>query len=429
MVKAALLAFRDPSPILLPNVISTQVPRFEVEIIDTMCQAKDGIVSTCDEVEDPGALIEAVLDGNRLGCARFPRPRAVVDGGRRGSSVHLLASLANSRGIPALGFGTWAGDQSVANAYPHYFRMRQDSGYAVRNVVRMLKRDMGFDNATFWYCDDGESVTHEMLAQAHQEAAEVRLPLIEVKVSPDSAGDFPPPIDSPLGRAWYGHVDRAKEAGSRANILAMSDKCSLYSFMSFMAWKGLVGPDIFWASFYPIDLLQEGFKPYFNQYRDSGSPYAGEMPFDHLHNLDFDVPRQPYGDSLTAWWESLAQDNAQLLEPWLVDHNWDSSLGVQEFVAPYQSERGPDSLPPVGGPPQENYLFDALYALQLAVTLAISRHGESFTDLQLSEELGQMEFEGLTGRVAFDDVGERLQSLYLSEYVQSCHSNESGVYD
>jgi hypothetical protein len=417
VVKAALLAFRDPD--ILPNGLAAQVPRFEVEIIDTMCQGKDGIVSACDEIEDPGALMEAVLDGERLGCARFPRPRAAVDGGRRGSSVELLAGLAGSRGIPTMGFGTWAGDQSVPNAaeHPNYFRMRPDSGYAVRNVVRMLKHDLGFDNVTFWYCD--EPYGREMLVQALQEAARVRLALFEVEVAPADSSDMPPSIDSPLGQAWYGHADRAKEIGSRAHILAMSDRCPLYNFMSFIAWMGLVGPGMFWTAFYPIERLAEGYIPFFNRYRDTGTPYAGQMPFDHLHNLDFDMPRAAE-TNLTRWWDSLAED---VFEPWLREYNW-VSLGAQnqELFEPFPPARGPDSPPPEGGALQENYLFDALYAVQLAVTLAITRHGQDFTDMQLSQELAQVDFAGLTGRVSLDDVGERIQSLYLAEYQQSCGS-------
>lgn len=264
---------------------------------------------------------------------------------------------------------------------------------------------------------------HEMLAQALQEAARVRLVLLEVEVATTNASAMPPPINSPLGQAWYGHVDRAKEIGSHAHILAMSDRCPLYNFMSFISWMGLVGPDMFWTAFYPIEKLTEGFLPFFNEYRETYSPYAGQMPFDHLHNLDFDMPRA-VDERLNVWWGSLSED---LIEPWLRDYNW-TSLGAQtpELFEPFPVPRGPDSPPPVGGARQESYLFDALYAIQLAVTLAIQEHGPTFTDMQLTAELAQVDFEGLTGRVSLDDVGDRVQSLYLSEYRQSC-SNASGV--
>lgn len=424
----------EPIPPPLPDI-----PRFEVEIIDTMCEGKNGINQICNTQLDVTSDMEAIYQGHRLFCGRFPAPRVAIGGTNNPTRIETYAKMAASYGIPTVGFGTWAGDWSVTNTteFPNYTRIIPDSAYIFRNIVRILKHDMGFDNATMWVCD--EMYGNAMFAMAAYEAQQIGLVLQQVRVTPISQmlpgvkallnRDYPPHVNDPLGIAWYKYADLAKEFGSYANILAMSAECPVYEFMSFLGYLDLVGPGRFWTSSYSVQELAVGYAPVFERYSSVYSPYASSMPFDHIHNLDFGMPLES-DSNLTQWWDSVDEG---FVEGWLKefwgDENYTAKpqLGshVEELFQPWPPEVGAASLSPSGGPVRETYLFDAVIAAQMGIVMALDAHGPEFTNENIGEMLRYVDFVGLTGKVALDAAGARIQTLYLSEYVQTCAYNAS----
>lgn len=411
MVKAALLSFSQ-------EFAASNPPRFEVEIVDTLCNASSGLTSNCTVVANSTSLLNGVFQGGRPGCAHLLTPRVAVGGISDRSRAEAAVALAHAHGLPTVGFRSWEDDHIfLSSAPPVSLRVVPDSTHAARSILQIIRR-VHRPQVVLWYCDTPWG--HAVVRAAEAEAQQLKLSLHLAALSPSSATGVPPQAASAVGRAWGKHVETALAFANASHVLAMSEQCPLHDFVSFLSLHGAVRNRTWYAPYAP-QTFAAGFGLMEQVYHNAGSPYALAEPFREFflissHDADDSA------DVSQLWAASLAQ-GAGLVEPWLQEYSsLDGSLGVwgpegKPLFEPWQLPPEAEDPPPPPRPP-ERFLFDALYAAQHAVMSATQKHGPTFSNGQLLDDLHAVDFQGMSGHVVLDSAnGARLAQLFIERSV------------
>jgi len=405
LVKAALLTYRLQG---FPGAYQMDRLTFEAIVVETSPSL----------VKDAVEVMHGVFLGEPPDCEPRSAPRAAVGGTENLVQSEAIAERAGELGIADLGFNSWIGDGTMSDksTFPTHLRARPSWTSAARYLVRLVKDQVGLpgNKALIWYCDEDSGYAN--VNASLEEAQAVGLDLQAVHVSTAGAGVFPPD-DQAWRQGWSDLVQFANQVGARTHILAMSDGCPRWDFMSYMATQGLVGSTYLWTGVFDFGEANSSYHERAELYRTVGSPYAAVSPLDGFFFLSPDDFGGALAANFTAWFYSeLGGRRSELLEEWANEYVSADAFNVsflaehlQEFRAGY-------------------YFVDALYAAQLAASAAFNAHGEGFTNSQLFEKLKLLDFNGLSGRVAFDASGDRLISYRAAQYLRqdACPAPSSG---
>jgi len=255
-----------------------------------------------------------------------------------------------------------------------------------------------------WYCDDAEGAE---VAAAVQDAASslgMRVVLAALQQGGDSS-------------SWSSFVAKAKTEDIYDHVVAVDEACDVTALLTYLG-SGTVDmqtSDYLWVGLYSSDTLLEAYEA---DYGTASFPMDAFLVIQEPLNTNRSV-------EMDSWWNS-AVSSGDDIEDWVVEFmGSDTSFGSKssEVLELWRTERNATSA--ANGGIRDDYLFDAVYAAQLAVWRAVSEYSSAFDGWTLtasSEQLRQilldLDFQGLTGHVRFDSSGERLMTYEIAQYQQ-----------
>lgn len=403
-VKAALLAFKETLSFVYPSETygSVPLPSFSVEVVDTMCDSSLEVSADCTAMtdDDVTTLITGAMQGGRVGCSHMPTPSLVIGGTNRPSVIDEVIATAASEALPALGFRSWKGDANATNE-TWFSRVNPSSTQGVTLTVDFLQ-EFSVTGFMLWYCDDAEGAQVAAAVQDAASALGMRVTLAELEQGGDSS-------------SWSSFATMAQDEAIYDHVVAVDKACDVTGLMTYLGSDaGMQTSEYTWVGLYSTDVLLEAYEA------DYGTT---TFPMDA-----FIVVQEPLETNRSAemdsWWDS-AVSSGDDIEDWVVDFmGSDTSFGTKssEVLELWRTERNATSA--ANGGVRDDYLFDAVYAAQLAVWKALyNGYGSATTGWLLTAsaaELQQMllglDFESLTGRVRFESSGERLLSYDIAQY-------------
>jgi len=404
-VKAALLAFKETlSFVYSSEAYNVPVPTFSVEIVDTMCESALALNVDCILLTDADVttLIAGSMDGQRLGCSNMPTPSLVIGGTNRPSVIREVIATAASKELPNLGYHSWEGDAN-ATGETWFTRVNPRSTEGFTMTVTFLQ-SFSVTEFMLWYCDDAEGAE---VAAAVQDAASslgMRVVLAALQQGGDSS-------------SWSSFVAKAKTEDIYDHVVAVDEACDVTALLTYLG-SGTVDmqtSDYLWVGLYSSDTLLEAYEA---DYGTASFPMDAFLVIQEPLNTNRSV-------EMDSWWNS-AVSSGDDIEDWVVEFmGSDTSFGSKssEVLELWRTERNATSA--ANGGIRDDYLFDAVYAAQLAVWRAVSEYSSAFDGWTLtasSEQLRQilldLDFQGLTGHVRFDSSGERLMTYEIAQYQQ-----------
>lgn len=407
MVKAALLAFKysgdNESVIPLVGLSSdTAISRFTVEIIDTMCDGSTGIILNCSKLESSEDLLTTVFE-RRQACKNMPAPQLVIGGTNSKERIELGAQLASALELPNIGIRSWQGDKDTQDNF--YVRINPFSTQLARNAVDFLKA-VAASEAMLWYCNDAQG--QALKDEATLAGAEVGIFFRKAEISQGISTGSVPVIGTDLYTSWSELVTEANQEGMMYHLFAVGENCPVFDLIEYLALHdhGLEDGHL-WVGVYPTEQFMADYLALFST--SQGLPMSAFVTLQEVHDEIVD-------DRLTNWW-SMTSANDVEVEDWVKDFMADdTSLGAQDdsILELWPEERDHDAAPNGGGP-RESYLFDALYAAQLAAS-AVWARTYALDKNELQDEIKQLDFNGLTGRVRFDTDGNRRMAYSAHQY-------------
>jgi hypothetical protein len=403
-VKAALLAFKETLSFVYASETydSVPLPVFSVEIVDTMCNSALGISADCDAMTDADVttLINGAMEGGRLGCSHMPEPSIVIGGTNRPSVIDEVLTTATSKELPNLGFRSWEGDTNATN-YTWFSRINPSSTKGATLTVSFLEA-YSVTSFMLWYCDDVEGAEVAAAVQDAASSVGMRVTLAALQQGGDST-------------SWSAFATTATDEGIYDHVVAVDETCDVTGLLTYLGSDdaGMMTSDYLWVGLYPSDTLWTAYEADYN---------STTFPMDA-----FTVIQEPLESNtsteMDSWWSS-AVSSGDDIEDWVVDFmGSDTSFGTKssEVLELWRQERNATSA--ANGGVRDNYLFDAVYAAQLAAWSALSEYGSANTGwkftataAELQQKLLAVDFEGLTGSIQFESSGDRLLTYEIAQY-------------
>jgi len=353
ILKAALMAFQNGSVLEPPSQTN-----FSINVL---------VVYATDNVARNYGQLGGVVLGDRLRILHHT-PSTSVIGGYFSENTVAMARMTSALGTPHIGFGAESTLLSNKREYAYYFRTASNckqNMYAVGTLLKHWK----YRKANMWYSDEqwGQSCKDELMS-------------LMVNLELDIV--FRPITTQPAN--WKAPISQAKQFKAVAHIFNIKSEYPIREFMQYAQDNNLISKDNLWLGSPDIG-HEEETGPLFDGYLIITPVFKGRL-----------------WQQFWEWWQGLREQKAVLFEDWIAANIPEAAF--ESFEAPWWK------------PPYIQYLFDATWAMVLAINTLHAKHGLNWTTNALKDQLAATDFEGISGRIKFDDYGDRVLDFEIQNF-------------
>jgi len=341
-----------------------------------------------------------------------------------------IGQLASAWAVPDIGFWSEGPELSNKEEYPFYLRANANGAILWEGTAAVL-RYLNFTKVMVWHSSDAEALTAKEIFMKNQAAWNLE---VQSALCPDGEHTALPPeaaitveADPEREGKYKALARQAKQFNAHANINAMSAICPVYDLMHYMSMNGLFGKGQFWAgsaitlAIYHQDYLyaiqfgrvMQGLYDYCPP-DGSVNCWIMQTPLDGYLSLQPQDQGEMY-PVFWEWWKSLRFTYPEVFEPWIAAQVEDVA-----FQDPVDGIYNSWWRLPVA-----NFVFDSVWATLLSINSLLLRRGRNFTGHELLQEMKNTSFEGITGHVSFDEVGDRKMKFMVKQYQRPCSQDQA----
>jgi len=331
-------------------------------------------------------------------------PRAAIAGRHY---VTAYAQMLGAMGVPTI---SYSGQERVLSdnlEYPYF--LRASTAQRPRTLAALaIMQHFNLTKAVLWH---GTSRTEaELRNECVEQAFLAGVNLGTMLYQPGPSNIEPPAEDSERGVEWRSLLQRAWATNAHVHILSGTSADPTPELYSWLHWQGLRGAGLLWIHFFPLHVFYERALSMVSLLAPS-SPYARALDGG---GGTFDVQSENVGSKGAAfdnYWRSM-QNRTFDLEPW-----------IREKIS---EQPGIWSVSASDSTFNHHVLFDSIWALLLVMNDLLRHHGADFTSEELYDKLLGSDFEGASGRMAWNENGDREPPVKVSQYqLPSCTGQSS----
>jgi hypothetical protein len=278
-------------------------------------------------------------------------------------------------------------------------------------------RKLSAKEIMLWYCNNAAGA--EILSEARIAAATAGVLMEEAPIDEGSSSSN-----------WNTYRDTANRIGVANSqryrilnhLLAVDEQCpydDLFTYLS-NSDNGLMTSEHLWVGIYSSSALYD--------------KYQNSFPMDAFTVIERDLDQEVVS-GLASWWTNTFKPSSSndIVEPWLYQfadaatdltpHAYSLGDPAVNLLRLWPEEETRDFRKSNGDnpPPLLSYLFDAVYAAQIAVMEARRNFGDYqdgyiVTSDNLLKSLKSLDFQGLTGRVQFDPSRNRNMKYSVAQF-------------